>query len=108
VLACQRPDAVRAVAPYYGLIPWENAQPDYSKLEAAVQGHYAEEDSFFPPDAVQALEKQLQDLGKEVEMFVYANADHAFFNDTRPEVHEPNAADQAWDRTLSFFRSKLG
>ena len=41
VLACQRPDEVKAVAPYYGLIPWENAQPDFSKMEAAVQGHYA-------------------------------------------------------------------
>ena len=108
VLACHRPDAVKAVAPYYGLIPWENAQPDYSKMQAAVQGHYAEDDGFFPPDAARALEQQLKDLGKEVEMFVYPNTDHAFFNDTRPEVHEPNAADQAWDRTLSFFRSKLG
>ena len=54
------------------------------------------------------LEQQLRQLGKDVEMFIYPNTDHAFFNDTRPEVFEPNAADQAWDRTLSFFRSKLG
>src|SRR3954451_18802111 len=56
VAACRRPDAVRAVAPFYGLIPWENAQPDYSRLEAAVQGHYAEQDGFFNPEAVSALE----------------------------------------------------
>jgi carboxymethylenebutenolidase len=108
VLGCHRPDAVKAVAPYYGLIPWENAQPDYSKLVGAVQGHYAADDGFFPPDAVHALEKQLTDLGKDVEMFIYPNADHAFFNDTRPEVYDEDAATQAWARTLSFFRSKLG
>ena len=32
VVGCQRPDQVKAVAPYYGVIPWESAQPDYSKL----------------------------------------------------------------------------
>src|SRR3712207_5791533 len=45
VLACHRPDAVKACVPFYGLIPWEGAQPDWSKLSGvAVQGHYAEED----------------------------------------------------------------
>jgi len=44
VVACQRPDAVAAAAPYYGAIPWEGAQPDYSKLAAKVVGEYAEND----------------------------------------------------------------
>jgi carboxymethylenebutenolidase len=108
VLGCQRPDAVKAVAPYYGVIPWPSAQPDYSKLRAAVQGHYAADDDFANPDSVLALEKQLTDLGVEVEMFIYADADHAFFNDTRRDVYDEDAAQQAWGRTLSFFRSKLG
>jgi carboxymethylenebutenolidase len=104
VLGCQRPDQVRAVAPYYGVIPWEAAQPDYSKMTAAVQGHYAENDDFASPDAVRALEGQLKDLGVEVEMFIYPNT----FNDARPEVYDEDAAHQAWNRTLSFLRSKLG
>ena len=41
VLATQRPDAVAAVVPCYGVIPWPDAQPDYSALSAAVLGHYA-------------------------------------------------------------------
>jgi len=40
------PDEVAAVVPYYGVIPWEAAQPDYSQLRAPVQGHYAEIDDF--------------------------------------------------------------
>jgi len=36
VLACQRPDAVAAVVPCYGVIPWPDAQPNYSLLSAAV------------------------------------------------------------------------
>ena len=108
VLAARRPDAVRASVPFYGLSPWPDAEPDYSQMTAAVQGHYAEQDGFFPPDAVHGLEKKLHDSGVEAHMFIYPGTDHAFFNDTRPEVYEPNAADQAWDRTLSFLRSKLG
>jgi carboxymethylenebutenolidase len=108
MLAVQRADAVKAVTPFYGLIPWESANPDWSKLEGAVQGHYAEKDGFFPPEKVEALRKDLADLGKDVEMHVYAGTDHAFFNDTRPEVYDEEAARTAWVRTLEFFRSKLG
>jgi carboxymethylenebutenolidase len=108
VLATQRPDAVRACVPFYGLIPWPDAQPDYSRLGAAVQGHYAEKDEFFTPDLARALEQQLKDLGKEVELFVYPDTHHAFFNDARPEVHDAEAAATAWARTLGFLRSRLG
>ena len=35
-------------------------------------------------------------------------ADHAFFNDTRPEVHDPDASAQCRRETLDFFRENLG
>jgi len=108
VLAAQRPDVVKACVPFYGLIPWPEAQPDYSKITAAIQGHYAENDGFFTPDLARGLEEQLRDLGKEVEFFIYSGTEHAFFNDTRPEVHNPEAAATAWERTLSFLRAQLG
>jgi carboxymethylenebutenolidase len=57
---------------------------------------------------VKALEEQLRGLGKDVEFFVYEGTDHAFFNDSRPEVHAPEASRQAWDRTLVFLRERLG
>lgn len=108
VLACQRPDAVKLVVPWYGLIPWPTAQPDWSKLDAKVVGHYAALDGFFGPDAARGLETSLKDLGKDVTFFVYDAADHAFFNDTRPEVYKKDAADLAWMRTLDALRSTLG
>ena len=108
VLACQRPDAVKACVPFYGVIPWQNAQPDWSGLQAPVQMHIAENDGFFGPDAARQLESQLKDLGKEVELHVYEGAEHAFFNDTRPEVYDESAASTAWTRALEFLRAKLG
>ena len=107
VLACHRPDAVKAVAPYYGLIPWPSAQPDWSRLDAKVVGEYAADDAFFNPEQVRALEQQLRDLGKDVTLHVHDGCDHAFFNDTRPEVYDASHAAEAWERTLELFRSTL-
>src|ERR1700684_4532351 len=107
VLATQRPDAVAAVVPCYGIIPWPDAQPDYANMSAAVLGHYAEKDDFFTPDAANALAEQLRALGKSVEIIIYPGTDHAFFNDTRPEVYDADAARALWARTLEFFTAHL-
>lgn len=107
VLATQRPDAVAAAAPYYGVIPWQSAQPDWSRIEAKIVGEYAEKDGFAGPEAVKALEDQLQQLGKDVTLHIHAGADHAFFNDTRPEVYDAEASKLAFDRTVALFREVL-
>lgn len=107
VLATQRPDAVAAAAPYYGVIPWQSAQPDWSRIEAKIVGEYAEKDGFAGPDAVKALEDQLRGLGKDVTLHIHPGADHAFFNDTRPEVYDADASQLAFDRTVALFREVL-
>ncbi len=107
VLACNRPDAIKACVPFYGLIPWEGAQPDWSKLEAAVQGHYAEQDAFFGPEQVKGLQDQLRGVGIEADLYIHPGVDHAFFNDTRPEVYDAQEADRAWRDTVGFFHAEL-
>lgn len=107
VLATQRPDRVKAVAPYYGLIPWESVQPDWSALDAKLVGEYAELDEFFTPDKAAELEATLRALGKDATLHVHAGCDHAFFNDARPEVYSAEGALEAWDRTNELFRDEL-
>lgn len=107
VLACRRPDAVAACVPFYGIIPWPDAQPDYGAMSGAVLGHFAERDTFFPPEAARTLETELRSLGKDATIYVYAGADHAFFNDDRPEVYDAEASKVAWERTLAFLRAQL-
>lgn len=107
VLACEQPEAVQACAPFYGLIPWEGAEPDWSKLGAKVRGQYAENDDYFGPPAVAGLQAKLDAVGKDASFTIHSGAHHAFFNDTRPEVYDADAAQQAWDATLDFFRSEL-
>ncbi|MGO9559503.1 MAG: dienelactone hydrolase family protein, partial [Acidimicrobiales bacterium] len=108
VLAAQRNDAIRAVVPFYGAIPWEGVQPDYAAIMGAVQGHYAENDGWASPEVAHELEAKLIEGGNpDAVVYIYPGADHAFFNDTRPEVYDAEAAALAWQRTIDFFRSRL-
>ncbi|MDP2292676.1 MAG: dienelactone hydrolase family protein [Actinomycetota bacterium] len=107
VVASQRPDAVAAVAPYYGVIPWATAQPDWAAISATIVGEYAEHDDFAGPEATRALEAKLRDLGKDVTMHIHAGTHHAFFNDARPEVYSADASAEAWTRTVDLFRTHL-
>jgi carboxymethylenebutenolidase len=76
-------------------------------LRAPVLGLYAERDKSVPPEAARELEEKLKSLGKRAEFHIYPGTDHAFFNDTRPEVYDAGAARDAWQRTLDFFRRHL-
>ena len=107
LLAAQRPDAIGACAPFYGVIPWESAEPDWTKLDAPVRGHFAAEDGFFGPDKVRELEAKLQGLDKDVQFTIHEGVDHAFFNDTRPEVYDQDKAELAWGETVAFLTGAL-
>lgn len=107
LLGTQRPDAVGAVLPFYGVIPWAAHQPDWSRLEGAVQGHYAELDGSASPEMVAALEAELAALGKRAEFFVYEGTQHAFTNHHRPEVYDAAATELAMDRAVAFLHTEL-
>jgi carboxymethylenebutenolidase len=110
MLGCLRPDLVKAVAPFYGVIEFDDDNaPDWSKLEASVEGHYAEKDDFFPVSKAKALEAGLQGLGKDASIHVYPGTGHAFANETNAlGTYDEKAAATAWQRVLTFLRSKLG
>ncbi|HMD45398.1 MAG TPA: dienelactone hydrolase family protein [Acidimicrobiales bacterium] len=108
VLACQRPDAVAAVVPCYGVIPWPEAQPDYSAMSAAVLIHCAERDASFPPETAVELADRLSALGREVEVVIHPGVDHAFFNEDRPEVYDEAEAAELWASSVAFFLNHLG
>jgi carboxymethylenebutenolidase len=107
VVAAHRPDAVAACAPYYGVIGWPSAQPDWSALTAKVEGEYAEFDDYAGPEASAGFQAQLRSLGKDATLHVHAGTSHAFFNDTRPEVFDAVESAVAFDRTVALFRSTL-
>jgi carboxymethylenebutenolidase len=97
--------AVVPFYPYFGVTA--AAKPEVTAIKGAVLGHFATKDEAYTPEQVAALEAELRDAGVDVEFFWYEGADHAFFNDTRPEVFDEDAAQLSWDRTRAFFRTHL-
>jgi carboxymethylenebutenolidase len=98
---------VAACVVYYGLIPWPDADPKLENIRAAVLGHFAENDDWANQEVVAALEQRLRAAGIKVEFSWYPGTTHAFFNDSRPEVHNPEAARQSGERTFAFLRQHL-
>jgi len=105
LFAASKNERVGACVVFYGIHP--KVEPDLDNLRAPVLGLYAERDQFVPPAAVRELEAKLRERGKSVEVHIYPGTDHAFFNDTRPEVYDAGAAEDAWRRTINFFRAHL-
>jgi carboxymethylenebutenolidase len=103
--AASKNSQVGACVVFYGIHP--KVEPDLDRLQAPVLGLYAENDKSVPPAAVRELETKLRERGKQAEMHIYPGTDHAFFNDTRPEVYDADAAADAWRRTIEFFRERL-
>lgn len=92
---------IGACVDFYGIHP--KVEPKLENLTGAFLGHFGEKDEMVPPKAGQAIVDRLKELGKTAEIEVYPDCDHAFFNDTRPEVYQPEAAKKAWQRTLDFL-----
>lgn len=107
IIAANRPDAVKAVVPFYGF-PQGPAEPDWSKLSARIRGHMAEKDTFFSPEAAHALEKRLRAMGKDVTLTVHPGTGHAFMG-PHNALGTLNAAlaEQIWPQVTSFLKESL-
>jgi carboxymethylenebutenolidase len=103
--AATRNRRVGAVVDFYGIHP--QVTLDLSDLEAPVLGIFAERDAFVSPDAARKLEAELRAAGKRASFQIHDDVDHAFFNDTRPDVYDAEAAARAWADTIAFFRAEL-
>jgi len=95
---------VGAVVSFYG--GFKSVPFDWDNLTAPLLSICAEEDRGVTAQE-REREKMLNAKGKKVELVVYPKAKHAFFNDTRKEVYNPQAAQDAWKRTLDWFRANL-
>jgi len=96
---------IGACVVFYGGHP--KVKPDLPNLHAPVLGLYGQNDRSVTPAVVRDLEQRLKTLGKQIEVKIYPGADHAFFNDTRPQVYNAEAAADAWQRTVDFLRKNL-
>jgi carboxymethylenebutenolidase len=71
-------------------------------ISCPVLGNFAEEDHSVPLDHVQKIQDSLRGHGKVFDIKVYPRCPHGFFCEAR-ESYRPEAAKDAWERTLSFL-----
>ena len=90
---------------FYGIPPKEAADP--AQMRVPFQGHFANKDDWCTPAAVNALESTLKGLKIKSEVYRY-DAQHAFFNETRPEVYDAACAKQGWERAMTFLKTHIG
>ncbi len=83
-----------------------HVHPDYASLTAPFVGIFGEKDESVPPNVAHAVDAAIKGAGGKSEIFIYP-ANHAFFNDTRPEVYDAASAADAWRRTTEFFAHNL-
>jgi carboxymethylenebutenolidase len=103
--AATKSDKVGAAVSFYG--GFKKVQPDWQNLNAPLMLIAGGEDKGVPAEGEAALAEKLRAMGKDVSLQVYPGADHAFFNDTRPEVYNAEASADAWRKTLDLFRKSL-
>lgn len=103
VLAAVYAREADAACCWYGVPP--EAAADTRTIVIPFQGHFAQQDTFFTPAQVDALEARLKEGKVNYEIYRY-DANHAFGNETGPYYNE-QAAKLAWQRSMDFFNKHL-
>jgi carboxymethylenebutenolidase len=100
--ACEL-EGFSAAAPFYGDLPDDDVLQKLKTPTIFVSGT---KDAWINPEKVAALEEAAAKYELPVHSVKY-EADHAFFNNTRPEVYNETAARDAWALVIGFLNDKL-
>lgn len=102
--ACLFPEDIQVCAIFYGRLGDMNL---LERLQCPVIGNFGGEDAGITTWAGEQLWPAAVKLGKTLDMKVYPGAPHGFHRDSTPEVYRPEAARDAWERTIQFFGKTL-
>ncbi len=100
--AANVPEIASAVC-FYGIPPEQFLDP--STIKIPLLAHFAKLDDWCTPQRVDQLERKLTEGNVPFTLHRY-DAQHAFMNENRPEVHDPKNAEVAWERTRAFLASQ--
>ena len=104
IIAAAQP-GVDAYVAFYGFPPAGAA--DLDKITAPGLILFGEKEEHFSVPEAKAFADRQRQRGHAAEVVVYPGAGHAFFNNERPEAFRPDAANDAWRRTLDHFGRHL-
>jgi carboxymethylenebutenolidase len=108
-------DNLAACVSFYGMLRYaerttvkpESPLDMAARLKCPYLGLFGENDALIPRADIKELESILRRTDKTFQTRIYPAAGHAFFHDQRPDAYRPEAARDAWIRTISFFRTHL-
>ena len=95
---------LNAAVGYYGRNP--DPLDSVANISCPLMGNYGEDDPNIMP-GLEPLKAALAKAGKSFDVKVYPGAKHAFNNNTNADRYHPEAAKDAWARTVSFFKKHL-
>ncbi len=98
------PESIDATVIYYGRLVTD--PEELKTLDMPILGIFGGEDRGIPIETVDAFEKTMRDLNKDVTVKVYEGANHAFANPSG-QRYDPQAAEDAWARTVAFLDQHL-
>ncbi|MGO4384267.1 dienelactone hydrolase family protein [Specibacter sp. RAF43] len=93
-----------AAVPFYGHATYDAAE--LAGIACPVLAFYGEEDKALV-EALPTLITTMGEAGVDFTYTVFADAGHAFFNDTSPLAYRPEPAAIAWAQTLEFLGQHL-
>lgn len=96
-------EGISAAAVFYGDIPGDDILQKLTVPTIFISGT---QDQWINPEKVAGLEDATARFELPLQSVKY-DADHAFFNNTRPEVYNDTAAKDAWAMVVAFFKEKL-
>jgi carboxymethylenebutenolidase len=85
----------------YGALPTD--PNDIQQIFAPVLGSFGANDRGITPADVQGFEKTMRGMNRRVDVKIYDGAGHGFENSTNTAGYRPDAAADAWARTLAFL-----
>jgi carboxymethylenebutenolidase len=101
-------ERIVAAVGFYPAIPWERMSPTWSSYAGkAAMLHTSDEDGGPEAPGIVTVKNAIEAAGGEVTVHGYPGTKHAFYNDSRPEVYDEQAATLARDRTLALLRERL-
>jgi len=85
----------------YGALPTD--PNDIQQILAPVLGSFGANDRGITPTDVQGFEKTMRGMNRRIDVKIYDGAGHGFENSTNTAGYRPDAAADAWARTLAFL-----
>jgi carboxymethylenebutenolidase len=89
----------------YGALPTDPS--DLQQIYAPILGNFGADDRGITPADVAAFQKSMEGMKRRVDIKIFDGAGHGFENSTNAAGYRPEAAAEAWARTVAFLSKTM-